>query len=269
MRRYTTVKGFALFFLIKITILSSFAGPLENALTSSDGLVQIKREAEAGDPAAQTKLGDHYHGSFMYAAATRWYAAAATQGYPPALAALGNLYAAGGGFGTNQVKANHTNAFQLHRLAAAQGNQQSQYSVGMYYREGKIVPQNLILAYKHLKLSHTSMANEYLKQLVLQMSQDQIKEAEKQVGEFRPIAFRQAFEDLVFDSIKLQGVFGSGADRAALLNGKSIRAGQQIPLTIAGLPAILKCESIQKDTVTISFGSSRGEIAVAAKLAHR
>jgi hypothetical protein len=263
------VKCFARLLLAQITILFALAGPFDHLLTSSDDLVQIKRAAEAGDPAAQTKLGEYYHRSFMVAAAARWYEAAATQGYPPALSALGNLCAAGGGIGTNHVVANHTNAFQLHRLAAVQGYQQSQYSVGMYYREGNIVPRNLVLAYKHLKLSNTGMAKEYLKQLVLQMSQDQITEAEKQVAQFRPIAFRQAFEDLVFDSIKLQGIFASGADRGALINGKSIRAGQQIPLTIAGLPATLKCESIRKDSVTLSLGSSRREIAVGAKLAHR
>jgi hypothetical protein len=250
-----------------LSLHASFGAVLENMLTPADAVVEIKQRAEEGDPVAQTKVGDHYRQNFKHVEAKHWYEQAASKGNLEAIAALGDLYSSTGGFGTNQLRANPANAFALHRLAAAMGDENTHLKVGMAYREGKVVPRDLVLAYKHFKLSKNIFAEQYRKQIVLEMSREQIAHAEQLVMNFQPTTFERAFETLVFDTIRLEGIFSSSGARIALVNGKSVTQGAEISLTVAALPVVIKCESIEKNAVVFSYGPSQRTISIGPRAA--
>lgn len=78
----------------------------------------LRPKAQAGDPVAQTYLGEIYEKGLGlpapdHAAAVSWYRQAAEQGYAPAQTALGSLYERGLG-----VPADKTKALDLYRRAA-------------------------------------------------------------------------------------------------------------------------------------------------------
>jgi hypothetical protein len=181
------------------------------------------------------------------------------QGDAAAIRSLGELYHATVGFGTNRVVANFTNALTLHRLAADMGDKDAHFHLGYAYREGKTIPRSVILAFAHFKLSGPSpRSDSYLRSLVLEMSKSDLAEGEKEARNFKTVSYQQAFENLVFNSIRITGIFGVvGQDRMALINGRTTKAGDTIPLNLAGLPASVKCESIEQSAATVSFGSTR------------
>lgn len=83
-------------------------------------LAELRPLAEAGDPSAQTRLGNMYnYGKGVDAdpvAAARWFEMAALQGYAEAQFALGVMYQYGRG-----VKWNHGQGWWWMRQAANQG----------------------------------------------------------------------------------------------------------------------------------------------------
>jgi hypothetical protein len=227
-----------------------------------DALIDIKKKAEAGDAAAQVAFGDELARMRKFKLAERWYSEAALKGAPPALFALADLYSGSRGDGTNAIKANLTNAMTLHKLAAAQGFTKSHLALGLAYKDGNNnVPKDLVRAYTHLKLSDASQGRDaMLNQIIAEMTQAQTDEAEKIVKRFRPANFESAFADLVFDSIRISGIFGGGSHRIAMINGKQLNEGQQVSLNIGGLNAQVKLAEIASDGVFVSFRSLERKI---------
>jgi localization factor PodJL len=104
-------------------------------------LAALTAKAEAGDPAAQTSLGQIYlHGSAVKAnvkEAAKWFRLAAGENYPDALAALGELTQAGQG-----VPLNIDEAVQLYQRAAESGSVAGQYDLAYLYEQGTGVKQD-------------------------------------------------------------------------------------------------------------------------------
>jgi hypothetical protein len=246
---------------IPATAPKPIAATTPAAPATQDGLVEIKKKAEGGDAAAQVAFGDELARMRKYRLAERWYSEAALKGAPNALFALADLYSGSRGEGTNAVKANLTNAMTLHKLAAAQGFTKSHLALGLAYKDGNNAPKDLVRAYTHLKLSDASQNRDLmLNQIIAEMSQAQTDEAEKIVKRFRPANFESAFADLVFDSIRISGIFGGGSNRIAMINGKQLNEGQQVSLNVGGLNAQVKLAEIASDGVFVSFRSQERKI---------
>lgn len=117
------------------------AGPLDRARAAfqaghgTQALALLEAPAEAGDPAAQTLLGDVYlNGQGIaqdFSRAAHWYALAAGQGHAPARNALGRLYGEGLG-----VEADPARAGALLRAAAESGEAAYQYDYGLALEAG-------------------------------------------------------------------------------------------------------------------------------------
>ncbi len=124
-----------------IFLLSLFSGcrPAPNV---SD---ETKTRAEAGDAAAQCKLGVMYQtGEGVpedFAEAAKWYRKAADQGNPSAQCNLGFLYSRGHG-----VPKNRAEAFNWYRKAAEQGDASGEFSLGLKYAEGEGVTRDRLEA---------------------------------------------------------------------------------------------------------------------------
>ncbi len=83
-----------------------------------------------------------------YAEATKWYRAAAEQGYPVAQFNLGQRYAKGQG-----VRQDNVEAVKWFRKAAKQGDAPAQFTLGFAYMAGEGVPKDYVQAYMWLKLA--------------------------------------------------------------------------------------------------------------------
>lgn len=252
-------------------VAASAAGPLSavkpnapaptNAPPKKETLVEIKKKAESGDAKAQVAFGEEFVRMQKYTAAEHWYAQAAMRGEPAGLFALAELYVSSRGSGTNLVKANTTNSVLLHKLAAAQGYSKSHMQLGLAYKDGIGVRKDAVQAYSQLKLADPSSNRDLsLNQLVAEMSQQQIDAAEKIVAEFKPADFEKAFADLVFDSVRISGIFGGGANRVAMINGKQFGEGQQVSVKIGGIDARVKLTEIAADGVFVVYRSFERKI---------
>lgn len=248
--------------IIALALLSAWAGALASGAPpdKADTLIEIKRKAEAGDAKAQFAYAEQFMGMQKYAAAEHWYRASGVQGDTAALAALAELYRSNHGSGTNAVKANPTNVITLHKLAAALGHTKSHFEVGMAYKDGVGVRKDLVRAYAHIKLSDSPQKDTRINQLVTEMAQEQITAAEKMVTWFKPKNFQEAFAELVFDSVRITGIFGSDEARMAMINGKPVDAGQKLNLNVGGLQAQVKLASISRDGVMVSYGKLERKI---------
>jgi hypothetical protein len=270
------VKGLliTIFSLAAGIVVASAAGPLSavkagvkpaaivtNAPPKQDTLLEIKKKAEAGDAQAQIVFGGEFARMQKYTMAEHWYAQAAMRGDPVGLFALADLYSSSRGNGTNTVKANTTNSVLLHKLAAAQGYGKSHMQLGIAYKNGIGVGKDAVKAYSHFKLADATPNREvYLNQLIAEMSQPQIDAAEKIVAEFKPSDFEKAFADLVFESVRISGIFGGSANRVAMINGKQFGEGQQVSVKIGGIDAQVKLNEIAADGVFVSFRSLERKI---------
>src|SRR5205085_10994576 len=138
-------------------------------------------------------------------------------------------------------------------LAAALGYSKAHLGLGMAYKDGVNVRKDPIRAYSHLKLSEANATrDQLLNQLVAEMSQEQVEAAEKIVADFKPAKFEEAFGDLVFENIKVTGIFGGGDRRIAMLNGKQLGAGQHVDLLVGGLEAQVKLDEVASDGVFVT-----------------
>ena len=243
--------------IIALALLSAWAGAFASG-APPDGkpetLIEIKRKAESGDAKAQFAYAEQFLGMQKYAAAEHWYRAAGVQGDTTALYTLAEFYRSNHGSGTNAVKANATNVITLHKLAAALGHPKSHYELGLAYKDGVGIRKDLVRAYAHIKLSDSPQKDTRINQLVTEMAQEQITAAEKMVTWFKPKNFQDAFAELVFDSVKITGIFGSDEARMAMINGKPLDAGQKLNLNVGGLEAQVKLASISRDGVMVNYG---------------
>jgi TPR repeat protein len=115
-----------------LTSLRLAAGASEDKLAQVFGL--WLRAAQQGDPKAQRMVGDFYQRGVGTEPSTgearRWLGAAALQGHVPAMVLLGGLLLQA------DDESDHAQAVELFRRAAAQGNLDGQYNLGVCLRRG-------------------------------------------------------------------------------------------------------------------------------------
>lgn len=106
------------------------------AAAGDPGIGELKAKAEAGDAAAQVKLGEAlYSGRGIVrdpAVAAEWFRKAADQGASQGLAALGMLTLTGSGVVADSVK-----AAELMRQAADKGSVPASYNLGLMALRGQ------------------------------------------------------------------------------------------------------------------------------------
>jgi hypothetical protein len=231
------------------------AGPAK-----AESIAEIKRKAEAGDPKGRFALAEQFQAMQKYSAAEYWYRQAGLQGEPQALYALAEMYRGNAGSGTNMVKGNLTNTITLHKLAAALGYPKSHYQLGLAYKTGIGIHKDPSRAYFHFKLCDASSRDQFINQLIAELSQEQLDAADKLVAAFKPAKFRDAFANLVFESVQITGIFGTPDQRMAMLNGKPVNAGQQVELNVGGLKANVKFAEISNDGVFVTYNSMERKI---------
>ena len=183
-----------------------------------------RKGAEQGHAPSQNALGtllDNGEGTTQnYQEALKWYRLAADQGYTDALCNLGVMYANGHGVPKNiseavrwyRLAANAgaanaqdylgrhlesgdgvpkdlQEAARWYRMAAEQGLGEGQFHLGLLFTDGRGVPRDLIQAHKWFDLAAAQAweeANQRRNQVAAQMSPQQIAEAQRLAGEWKP-----------------------------------------------------------------------------------
>jgi len=218
--------GVAYFILQQQATFVPAAATAVASQTNSIDLAALKTKADAGDPAAQTSLGQAYlggpAGKTDLKDAVRYFQLAADKNYPDALAALGELTQAGQGLprdldaatqlyrraadggsvagqynlaylyeqGTG-VKQDEKEAAKWYQLAAEGGDPIAQFDIGQRYKLGVGFATNLVQAFKWLSLAAAqgqSDSAKLLPEVQNQMSGDQLTEARQLVSQFTPRA---------------------------------------------------------------------------------
>ena len=159
-----------------------------------EALKWFRRAAALGFAEAQYNLGNIYLRELGVGQdlllAGRWYSRAAEQGHAQAQFTLAVLYMIGGG-----VKKNMTKAAYWFERAAAQGHPGAQVELGRMYSGGRGVPRDPVTGYKWLTIARASAqtasvrakATTSLNRVAAQMTVVQVKEAQRQAREWRPM----------------------------------------------------------------------------------
>lgn len=165
-------------------------------IRSADSSIQVVRElAEEGDAAMQGSLAAAYDSGALGlpkdpARAVKWYNESAGQGDYQSAYALATHYANGSGVPRNMVK-----AANWYLKAAEQGYSDSQFALGWCYFMGDGVIKDYVEAYKWMDLASAqgqSQAQAALLWMEQQMGVQQIAEAQRRSGEFKPIGALQS-----------------------------------------------------------------------------
>lgn len=147
----------------------------------------LARAAHGGSVPASAELGSMYYlGSSSlpedHTKALPLLSQAAAGGDADAANTLGVMYAHGQGVAEDKQK-----AAELFAQAAAAGHVKAQASLGKAYAVGNGVPRDMLQAFKWLRLSarqNEATGKNALADFIRGLSEDQIKEAHKQVAEF-------------------------------------------------------------------------------------
>jgi uncharacterized protein len=215
MQYYTELSRATLVASLMVLVVTAIAtaGPFEDVFAAvergdySTANWLLRPLADQGNAVAQFDLGFMYdtgHGVMQdYGEAMRWYRLAAQQGNALAQYNLGFMYA--NGHGVSQA---YAEAAKWYLLSAQQGYTWAQFYLGFFLANGQGVPKNLVLAHMWLSLAAASRLNppygslktidekerRALTTLVAgaraklesQMTPDQIAEAQKLAGEWKP-----------------------------------------------------------------------------------
>jgi uncharacterized protein len=215
MRYYTELSRATLVASLMVLAVAAIAtaGPFEDVFAAvergdySTAHWLLRPLADQGNAVAQFDLGFMYdtgHGVMQdYGEAMRWYRLAAQQGDALAQYNLGFMYA--NGHGVSQA---YAEAAKWYLLSAQQGYTWAQFYLGFFLANGQGVPKNLVLAHMWLNLAAasrfeppygslktmdekerralTTLAAGARAKLESQMTPDQIAEAQKLVGEWKP-----------------------------------------------------------------------------------
>ncbi len=210
----------------------------------SPATADIKAAAEKGDAEAQYKLAQAFYSHFEWSNSVVWFRRAAKQGNAEAQYSLGKMPIGGSSRATKDIE----EGVKWTKLAANQNHSMSQILLGQLYEEGKDLKRDYVEAFKWytLVLNQSPIWRVYPDRLALKMTTNQVEEARKRAEQFRPTKSAR-----VEPEFKLQGVMGSGENRLAMINGKSLKKGEVATVKIDEDVLKIRCLKIDDRTVLI------------------
>lgn len=239
-------------------------GNLRGTLTAGYGdVAALKRNAEAGDAAAQVALGDALASHWRASEALQWYRKAAAQGNVEAEYQVGNMLLFGG-FGNPTalgVSPNHAEGIRWTYMAATNGHPLACYNMAKVLREGIGTSTNLIAAYAWLKFfaetpGGSIVGRVHMNELALKMDTDSLRRAEALAARFKAGQWRVPVARAIPDGdpgLKLGGITFSDKQSLAVINGKTLSEGESASLPLKSGTLVIKCLKIERDSVLINL----------------
>jgi len=163
--------------------------------------------------------------------------------------------------------------------AADKGFGRSRMILAMAYANGYFVQQDLVEAYKWIKLSQNGditsdvVAASERDRLLKTMPLQQVKDGEARAANYRPgNTAHQIRNAMVVPCLKLAGIVTSDGEKLALVNGSRLKAGHEAQLNVEGLPVKVFCVSIDAKTAVICLPPDSTKITlrpgIAAEIGH-
>lgn len=253
--------GFTPFLLI----VSLFAAdPLQNAITMGFGdVAEIKKKAEAGDPAAQVKLGDSLASSFHATEALQWYQKAAAQGNVEGKFHVGQmlLFGAPGIPANLTVKPNQTEGIRWTFMAATNYHPYACWNMGKALSQGLGTSTDPVAAYAWLKLfSETTpgsiVGKVQMNELALKLDTASLQQAQDLAARFKAGQWQAPVIRSIPEGdarLKLNGITFGGKTPLAVINGKTLSEGETAKIVIKPATLNVKCLKIEKEAVTVAI----------------
>jgi hypothetical protein len=207
-------------------------------------LGKIKIDAEQGKPSAQVELGNAYLEHFQAAQALTWYQAAATQNSVEGKFHLGKLLLWGATrpeiSKPERVPPRPSEGIQWMYAAATNGYKDAWREMARAKQSGIGCQTNLAEAYAWSLLAEGKerASEDATEVLVLKMPAQQIQEGKALAIEMSKrhwplLQFTkkiEASEKTVTLALNIGGISGSGADRLAIINGKTVAENEAFTL---------------------------------------
>ena len=232
-------------------------------------LEQIKAAADAGDPAAQDRLGEQFIIRTDTKQAELWYRKAAAQGYAHAQGELAEMLLNRArnsfGFKPDARQATGEEGVEWAVLAANQGDQLGQAELAEAYSEGKFINKDWVQAYKWAALAARQpgsafnpsgvMAGSIRDSAVLNLLDPQLAEAKMLVTEFTPHAAAKGEMPMPawVKEIKLAGLSGDASHRLAIINNSVFAVGDSNDLKVGGKKVNITCKEIREKSVLVQI----------------
>ena len=237
-------------------------------------LADLKAAAEHGDPEAQSKLGDAYVQRSDYASALLWYRKAAAQGiadsqYHLAHITMQRAIGLASLSATKEIRAASADeAVPWFIKAATQGHKRAQIELGQIYEKGTYIVPDILEAYKWFSLAAVggpldpgvSEGRYYRDNLILRMPQTQIAEGNRHVAAFSPhrATASELPEPSYVQHLMLDGLSGPPTGRLAVINGKTVAAGEATFLKLDGRTVGIRCIAITDKSATVAVDGVPG-----------
>lgn len=237
-------------------------------------LADLKAAAEHGDAAAQGRLGDAYVERNDYASALLWYRKAAAQGiadsqYHLAHITMQRAIGLASISATKEIRAASADeAIPWFIKAANQGHKRAQIELGQIYEKGTYIVSDIPEAYKWFSLaavggpfdSGVFEAQHYRDSLILKMTQAQIAEGNRRVAAFSPhrVMASDLPEPSYVQHLTLDGLSGPPARRFAIINGKTLAAGESTSVKLDGRTVGIRCITITEKSATVAVDGVAG-----------
>ena len=271
----------------------------KNIFTTGWGdVADIKQKAEAGNAAAQHKLADLLASRFRPAEALQWYGRAAQQSDLEAFYQVGRLLLHGAvGIPADQgVLARPAEGIFIVYRAATNGHHEASHDLSRAYKEGRGVAKDLVQAYAWLEYYTDTGPPSFMGNRVeLNELAFQVDTATSQKGKRLAALYRSGkWPTLVVQptpepkpapmasppaspakppprpaprpapNLKLNGII-PGQNPLAIINGKSLAAGETATIPAKPQSCVLKCLSIEPDSVVVFVDGESGPRTLRSK----
>lgn len=235
-------------------------------LPDTNSLRELLDSGNAGDAVAQDKLGDFYRDSDQERA-VYWYGEAARHGVANSQYQLAHILLswASSTVAKKDVAARHADEGVPWLVRAAnQGHKPAQVELGQLYCDGKFVSRDLVEAYKWFTLAAgdgasldfaVNLGKTYRNDVMRKLSSVELAEGDRRVADFSVNTgdYVPMPEPAYLQHITLNGITGVAPRVLAIINGKTLGAGESTMLNVDARSVTIHCLSIRTDVVTISI----------------
>jgi hypothetical protein len=224
-----------------------------------DTILLIRQKAEAGNVPAQLALADKLVANEFCVDALAWYRKAADKGSKEAIYHVGNLllFGAKSTVAGQGVPFNHLEGIQWTYRAATNSYAGAWRNMSLALQRGLGVKTNLAEAYAWLQLfteRDPARRRVELDALALKLDARMIPEAQRLATEFK----NRKWPHLVLIAppktrvvLTLDGITSGGTSPLAVVNRRSLAAGETVEIVVNKIPINVTCLQIGEDTALV------------------
>ncbi len=260
--RQTRTRRAAVFVLTGCAALAAMAQPafLDIMARESSDFAEIRRHAEAGDAAAEVRLGEILASRLRFVDAMAWFRKAADQGNIEGQFHAGNMLLRGAYGGSGQIiKASPAEALPWTFKAATRGHAGACGDMSYAYQNAAGVDRDLVSGYAWLQLcgdlSPGMNPRRYdLNELALRMSTADVDRAKALAAKFKSGQWQFPVLRAIPNGdprLKLNGITISSRKSLAIINGQTVSEGETFTINLKPDKFSVKCLKIDTNSVLI------------------